>query len=94
MAVNYTGFSSAPQLVTKVTGGPASMSPYSTTPISLTVAGAVPGMHFIITAPSLDADLAIGGAYCATAGTVVVRIVNPTAGTVALSSQTFYILGL
>ena len=94
MAVNYTGFSSAPQLVAKVIIDPDSVPGASVGAQSLTVAGATPDMHFIVTAPSLTANLAIGGAYCTTAGTVVVRIVNPTANPIDPASQTFYILGL
>lgn len=94
MAVNFTGFSASPQLVAKVTVDPASVGAASVSAQSLTVAGATPDMHFIVTAPSLDTNLAIGGSYCTTAGTVVVRIVNPTAAPIDPVSQTFYILGL
>lgn len=94
MAVNPTGFSVTPQLVTKVTVDPASVGAASVSAQSLTVVGATPDMHYIVTAPSLEANLAIGGSYCTTAGTVVVRIINPTAAPIDPASQTFYILGL
>ncbi len=94
MAVNYTGFSSAPQLVTKVTYDPTSVSANSISAQSITVPGVIPDMHFIVTAPSLSANLGIAGAYCTTAGTLVVKFTNPTGSPVDDVSQTFYILGL
>ena len=95
MAVVYQGFSSVPQIVVgPITIDPDSVSGSSVGAQSLTVPGAQPGMHFIVTAPSLETTLAIGGAYCTTAGTVVVRIVNPTASPVDPASQSFYVIGL
>jgi len=91
---NFTGFSAVPQLVSKVTVDPDQVAGASVGAQSLTVPGATPDMHFIVTAPSLETNLAIGGSYCTTAGTVVVRIVNPTANPINPASQTFYILGL
>lgn len=94
MPTQYQGFSGGPQLIATVTANPASVSAASVSAASLTVPGAKPDMHFIVTAPSLEANLAIGGAFCTTAGTVVVRIINPTASPIDPASQTFYILGL
>lgn len=94
MPVTYSGFSSVPQIVAKVTSNPASISAASVLAHSLTVAEARPGMHFIVTAPDLEANVAVGGAYCSTKGTVVVRLVNPTAAPIDPASQTFYVLGL
>ena len=95
MAVAFRGFGSSPQLISgPVTGDPASVSAASVGTVSLTVPGALPDMHFIVTAPSLSANLAIGGSYCTTAGTVVVRLVNPTASPVDDASQSFYVIGL
>lgn len=91
---NFTGFSAVPQLVAKVTVDPDQVAGASVGAQSLTVPGSTPDMHFLVTAPSLETNLAVGGAYCTTAGTVVVRIVNPTANPINPASQTFYILGL
>ena len=91
---NFTGFSAVPQLVASVTVDPDQVAGASVGAQSLTVAGATPDMHFLVTAPSLEANLAIGGAYCTTAGTVVVNLVNPTANPINPASQTFYVLGL
>lgn len=94
MAVDYKGFSAAPQLVAKITLTPGSISLSNVTKVSVTVPGAVPGMFFVCAAPDLDDGLAICGAYCSTAGTVVVRVVNPTGGTIVSPSQVWYIIGL
>lgn len=95
MPVNYKGFSSVPQIVVgPITADPASIPAASVALLSLTVPGSTPDMHFIVTAPSLVATVAIGGAYCTTAGTVVVRLINPTAAAIDPVSQSFYVLGL
>lgn len=91
---NFTGFSSVAQLLAEVTVDPDSVSGASVGAQSLTVPGSTPDMHFIVTAPELEANLAIGGAYCTTAGTVVVNIVNPTASPIDPAEQTFYVIGL
>jgi len=94
MPININGFSGVPQLVAKVTSNPGSISAASVLAHSLTVNGATPDMAYIVTAPSLEANVAIGGAFCTTKGTVVVRLINPTAAPIDPASQTFYVLGL
>ncbi len=91
---NYTGFSSSPQLVTFVTTNLTSAAANAVTEYTLTVPGAVPGMHFIVTAPALEANLGIVGAYSDTVGEINLRITNPTGSGIDPASQTFYILGL
>ena len=94
MPVDYKGFSATPQLVAKVTVVPGSITNVTATKVSATVPGATPGQFFIVAAPDLEANLAIADAYCSTAGTVVVRVVNPTASPIVGASQTWYFLGL
>jgi hypothetical protein len=91
---SYQGFASTAQINVAVTVDPDSVTAATVGAQSVTVPGAQPGMWFVVSAPSLEANLAIGGAECTTAGTVVVRIVNPTAGNINPASQVFYILGL
>lgn len=94
MPVAYNGFSSVAQLIAEVTQNPAEVAATAVAAESFTVPGARPGMHFVVSAPSLEANLAIGGAECTTDDTVVVRIVNPTALPINPASQTFYFIGL
>lgn len=95
MPSNFKGFSSVPQIVVgPITADPDNILAATVGTVSLTVPGSTPDMHFIVSAPSLEANLAVGGAYCTTAGTVVLRIVNPTVGAINPASQSFYVLGL
>jgi len=95
MAVQFQGFSGVPQLVSgPITKDPASCGAAAVTQITLTVPGATPDMHFIVTAPSLAANLGIVGAFCTTAGSVIVNIINPTAAPIDDVSQSFYLIGL
>ncbi len=92
---NFRGFSAVPQIVVgPITANPASIPAASVASLSLTVPGSTPDMHFIVTAPSLEATISLGSAACTTAGTVVVRLINPTAGAIDPASQSFYVLGL
>jgi hypothetical protein len=94
MAVDYKGFSSAPQLVWKGSVTPGSITNVTATKVSVTVPGSVPGMFFIVAAPDLENNLAIADAYCSAAGTVVVRVVNPTAAPIVGAAQIWYVIGL
>lgn len=90
----YRGFASTPQLVAQVTANIASV-PAATAPIiDFTVPGAQPGMFFLVAAPSLETGLALGDAFCSTAGTVRVRVINPTIAAVDAASQVYYFIGL
>jgi hypothetical protein len=90
----FPGIGSGKPLILDVTVDPANILANTTLALSLTVPGAIPGQVFLVKADSLEANLAIGGAYCATAGTVVVRIVNPTVGAINPASQIFTVIGL
>jgi len=95
MAVQFQGFSSIPQItVGPITHDPGTCYAGYLTEVTLTVPGSLPDMHFHVTAPSLEADLAIVAAYCTTAGSVIIRILNATAGNIDPASQSFYVLGL
>jgi len=95
MAVAFRGFGSSPQLISgPITGDPGSVAAAAVGTVDLTVPGSTPDMHFIVTAPTLNVGLAIGGSYCTTAGTVVVRLINPTASPIDDASQSFYVIGL
>lgn len=94
MAVVYNGFGAAPQLVTTVTADVGECLAGYLTSASLTVPGSQPGMHFHISAPSLEDNLAIVSAVCTTAGTITVRFLNATVGNINPASQVFYIIGL
>lgn len=94
MPVAYNGFSSVAQLIAEVTQNPAQVSGASVGAESFTVPGARPGMHFVVSAPSLEANLGIAGAECTADDTVVVRIINPTANPINPAEQTFYFIGL
>ena len=94
MAVEYRGFGSTPQLIASVTADLGTCYAGYLTAANLTVPGSTPGMHFHISAPSLEDNLAIVSAVCTTAGTVVIRILNATAGNIDPASQTFYVIGL
>ncbi len=95
MAVNFKGFAAVPQIVVgPVLGNPGNILANTVGLLSLTVPGSTPDMHFVVTSSALDVGLAIGGAYCTTAGTVVVRLVNPTVGPINDVETSFYVLGL
>ena len=94
MAVDYRGFSSVPQIAVKVTKDVANILAATAPQISFTVPGSQPGMFFLVAAPDLETGLAIGDAHCAVAGTVIVRLINPTVGAIDAASQDFYFLGL
>ena len=94
MAVQFQGFSGVAQLISgPITKDPGSCAAAAVTQITLTVPGAHPDMHFIVTAPSLVANLAIAGAFCTTAGSVIINVVNPTASPIDDASQSFYVIG-
>jgi hypothetical protein len=82
-------------IITAVTANPGSITNATTLALDLTVAGAVPGMVFIIQAPSLEADLICQGVgHCATAGTVVARIGNISGAPINPAEQVFNVIAL
>ena len=95
MAVVFQGFSSVPQIVVgPITADIGECLAGYLKEADLTVPGSQPGMHFIVTAPDLEDNLAIVSAVCATAGTVAIRIMNATVGNIDPASQSFYVIGL
>ena len=93
---NFKGFSSVAQLVSgAISVDLGSIAAAAVEEVSVTVPGSTPDMHFIVTAPSLDTGLVIGGGpICTTAGTVKVRVGNLTAAPIDAAAQNFYFLGL
>ncbi len=89
-----TAFSSVPQLVATVAAPVTDIATVTAVTRDLTVPGATPDMTFVINWPSLDAGLVLGGAWCAVAGTVKIRIYNVTNGTVTPAAATLHVLGL
>ena len=74
---------------TEKTVDPGSVSAVSTLDVSVTWDKVLP-THFIqVKAPSLAANLGIVGCWCSTAGTVKVRLMNPTAAPINDASQTW-----
>lgn len=49
--------------------------------VSFSVAGVTPdGVYTVVPSQALPTGIALGAPYCVTAGTLVVPVVNPTAG--------------
>ena len=95
MAVTFQGFSGAAQLVSgPITGDIPLIYAGHLGTISLTVPGATPDMHFLVSIPALAADLAVVDAVCIVSGTVILRVLNAIVDNVDPSSTTFYLLGL
>ena len=84
-AQSYIGY-------TAKTVNPDSVPGASTLDVDVTWNKALPGHFFEVKMPSLASGLAFGGAWCATAGTVKVRLVNVTANPINDVSQTWYFL--
>lgn len=62
--------------------------------VSLTVPGAQTGMFYAVECKTLPANNALGQAFCDTAGTVKVEMINPTAGTInSGGAQVFEVVG-
>ena len=74
---------------TEKTVNPGEVSAVSTLDVSVTWDKVLP-THFIeVKAPSLVTGLGIVGCWCAVAGTVKVRLMNPTAAPIDDASQTW-----
>lgn len=95
MAIVTNG-GAVPQVLVQVTANPGQIENITSgavLDVSLTVAGATPEMMFYVDAPSLEDGLGIVRAWCATAGTVKIRIANFTAAPVNPASQNFRVVG-
>ena len=74
---------------TEKTVNPGSVGAAETLDVSVTWDKGLP-THFIeVKAPSLVANLGIVGCWCAAAGTVIVRLINPTGTPINDASQTW-----
>ena len=92
MAFTVGGF--APQLVTTVAAPVTGLATTVVADRSLTVTGALPEMSFLVTWPALDAGLImVGAAWCETAGTLKLRLYNPTGSTITPVAATLKVLG-
>jgi len=94
MALQFQGFSGTAQLVTSVTADPGTIYSGFTTDVSLTVPGVRPDRFYVVTAPSLEANLGIVNVYCSVKDTLILRLGNFSVGNIDPGSQTFYIIGL
>lgn len=93
MALNFTAL--APSFSGVYTAAAGTVNSVTATLISVTVGEAQPNMVILATpAEALAAGVAMGQAYCTTAGTVVIPFVNPTAGNVDVGNVSVNIVGL
>ena len=90
MAFTVGGY--APQLVTEVAAPVTALLTTVIADRSLTVGGSVPSMAFHVTWPAIDTGLLMLGAWCETAGTVKLRLYNPTGSTITPAAATLKIL--
>ena len=79
-------------LYKEVTNDPASLAANTTVDLSLTVAGVLPTHHVQAWCKTLTTGLSLGQAFCDTANTVKVPLVNSTAGALDQASSTFFVL--
>lgn len=77
-----------------VTFDPASVTNGTTAEQDVTVAGILPGYHYHVQAPDLEAGVIITGARCVTKGTLKIRFGNITAAPINPASQTFIVRGI
>lgn len=84
---------SVPQIVTTVAAPVTALLTTVIADRSLTIGGATPDMTFYVNWPQLDAGLIIGGVWCETAGTVKLRLYNPTVSTITPGAQTLKVIG-
>lgn len=88
-----TGFSSTPQALIKVTPTNNSIAAGAITEVTFTgLYGVLPTQAFIVTPTATPADLAVLGAYCTTAGSLVVRYYS--VGGTTLGTTAFYVMCL
>lgn len=76
----------------EVTQNPANILAGNVNEESFTVAGVQPDHWIQVMAPSLESGLLLGQAWCDVAGTVKVRIGNPTVNPINPASQVFYFM--
>ena len=91
MAFTVGGY--APQLVTTVAAPVTALATTVVADRSLTVAGAMPEYAYQVTWPAIDAGLILVTAWCETAGTLKLRLYNPTGSTITPVAATLKIIG-
>ena len=88
-----TAGGSVPQVVATVAAPVTALTTGTIADRSLTIGGATPDMTFYVNWPQQDTGLIIGGIWCETAGTVKLRLYNPTGGTITPAAQTLKVIG-
>ena len=91
MAFTVGGY--APQLVTTVAAPVTALTTTVIADRSLTVPGAMPEYSYQVTWPAIDTGLLLITAWCEVAGTLKVRLYNPTGGTITPAAATLKIIG-
>ena len=76
----------------EVTKNPSNLVAGGVNEESFTVTAAVPGQWIECQAPSLEAGVIKDKPYCAVAGTVKMRLANPTVNPIDPASQVFYFI--
>jgi len=90
MAYSVGGY--APQLVTTVAAPVTALLTTVIADRSLTVAGALPEYSYHVTWPAIDTGLLLITAWCDVAGTLKIRLYNPTGSTITPAAATLKIL--
>ena len=88
-----TAGGSVPQIVATVAAPTTALLTTVIADRSLTIPGATPDMTFYVNWPQQDTGLIIGGVWCETAGTVKLRLYNPTGSTITPAAQTIKVIG-
>jgi len=88
-----TASASAPQIIATVAAPVTAITAGTLATRSLTIGGSTPDMIFYVNWPLLDTGLVIAGVWCDTAGTVKLRLYNPTGGDITPGAQTLKVIG-
>ena len=91
MAFTVGGY--APQLVTTVAAPETALLTTVIADRSLSVPGARPEYAYQVTWPAIDTGLLLITAWCETAGTLKIRLYNPTGGTITPAAATLKVIG-
>lgn len=87
-----TAGAAVPQITAVVPGPTSAILTTVQSDVSLTVGGVTPDMVVTVNWPNLDAGLILGGAWCAVAGTVKLRVYNPTGATITPAAQNLKVM--
>ncbi len=88
-----TAGGAVPQIVTTVAAPVTAVTAGTLATRSLTIGGSTPDMVFYVNWPLLDTGLVIAAVWCDTAGTVKLRLHNPTGGDITPAAQTLKVIG-